>query len=129
MPTIESKVYAATLGSGAGTILSGFLLWVLGVTAWHSDNAAGNAVAAASAVPAPVAALVTLLLAIGGTFLGGYVAPHTPRPDLTAGNTTMGVPKMAAAPAVPLLEHFPAATGAPEPVAPAPAPVVPVPPA
>lgn len=81
--TIESKVYAATLGSGAGTILSGFLLWLLGITIWHSSSAATDAVAAVAAVPAPVAAVVTLLLAIGGTFIGGYLAPHTSRPVVT----------------------------------------------
>ncbi len=82
MPTVESKVYAATLGSGAGAILSGFLLWVLGVTFWHSGSSATNAVAAAAAVPAPVAALVALVLTIGGTFASGFAAPHTSRPDL-----------------------------------------------
>lgn len=81
----EAKVYAATLGSGAGTILSGFVLWVLGVTFWHSSTGAGDAVAAAAAVPAPVAGVVTLALAIGGTYVAGHAAPHTARPDLTPG--------------------------------------------
>lgn len=88
MNTIESKVYAATLGSGAGTITSGFLLWLLGVTFWHSPSSASDAASAAAAVPSPVAALVTLVLAIGGTFLGGYVAPHTARPDLAPADPT-----------------------------------------
>ncbi len=79
---VEAKVYAATLGGGAGTILSQFLLWVLGVLFWHASGAAEHAVAAAAAVPQPVAGLIDLILAVGGAFLGGYLAPHTPRSEL-----------------------------------------------
>ena len=92
MPTVESKVYAATLGSGAGAILSGFLLWVLGVTFWHSSASAGDAVAAVAAVPAPVALVVGLVFTVAGTFLSGFQAPHTSRPDLPSANTVVGVP-------------------------------------
>lgn len=122
MTTIESKVYAATLGSGAGTILSGFILWLLGITFWHAGNAAGNAAVAAASVPAPVAAVVVLGLSVLGAFLGGYRAPHTARPDLAPSASVLGVPAVTAPPAIPLFEHFPDPAGvAPAEVAPTPA--------
>ena len=130
--TIESKVYAATLGSGAGTILSGFLLWILGVTFWGASSDAAQSVTAASAVPAPVAALVTLLLTIGGAFAAGYAAPHTSRPDVTgapgAGEITLhsGVIYSEGGTLPAGVSTVTNSTGTPEPVV-APAPVEPPP--
>jgi hypothetical protein len=113
---LESKVYAATIGSGAGAILSGFILWLLGVTLEHSPATAAGAVDAAASVPQPVAALVFLAITVGGTLLAGYSAPHTSRPDLSS--VVLSVPKMAPTPAVPLLEHFPDPVPTPEPAPP-----------
>ena len=83
MKAIESKVIAAAAGSGLGAALSAFLLWVVGVTAFGASSAADQVPKALAAVPEPVGALLAILVAIVGAFIGGYAAPHTPRPDLT----------------------------------------------
>ena len=83
MSNIETKVIAAAAGSGLGAALSAFLLWVLGVTAFGAPGNADQVAKALAAVPEPVGALLAILVAIGGAFIGGYVAPHTHRPDLT----------------------------------------------
>lgn len=117
MPSvIESKVYAATLGSGAGAIVGSFLLWVLGVTLWHASSDAGQSVAAVSSVPAPVSGVVGLVLTVGGAFAAGYRAPHTDRPDVAP----IAVPAPAAESA-PARTGSTALTDAPAPVEPAPA--------
>lgn len=77
---VESKVKAgaggAAGGAGAGAIVAAFVLWALTRWAFHGD------------VPGPVVALVLLVVpaavSAGGSYLAGYLAPHTPRPDLTA---------------------------------------------
>jgi hypothetical protein len=79
MKTIETKVWAAVAGSGVGASVSAFLLWILGVTVWGQSNAADKAVNAITAVPAPVAGLLTVAVTILGTFVSGYAAPHTTR--------------------------------------------------
>lgn len=84
MAKVETKVIAATAGGGAGAVVGTFLLWIMGAGLWHAGWSAEQAVAATSAVPGPVAALVPLLVTVAGAFLGGYLAPHTPRPDLAA---------------------------------------------
>ncbi len=84
MPSvIESKVYTATLGGGAGVIVGTFLLWLMGVTFWHASADAMQSAPAVASVPTPVAGVVGLVLTLGGTFLGGYLGAHTERPDLT----------------------------------------------
>lgn len=80
---IETKVIAATAGSGFGAACSSFLLWDLGVNFWGVSNTAGAAGAAIAAVPAPVSVVVALLVSAGCTALAGYATPHTHRPDLT----------------------------------------------
>ena len=82
MKTIESKVIAAAAGSGLGAALSAFLLWVVGVTAFGASSTADQVPKALAAVPEPVGALLAILVAILGAFIGGYAAPHTSRPDL-----------------------------------------------
>lgn len=84
MKPVESKVIAATAGSGLGAALSAFLLWLVGVLAFGASSAADQVPKALAAVPEPVGALLAILVAIGGAFIGGYAAPHTHRPDLTA---------------------------------------------
>lgn len=79
---IERKVYAATLGTGAGAAVSAFLLWVLGVMFWGADASAAAAGDAIAAVPSPVAGMVAMVITAGGAFLSGYLAHHTERPDL-----------------------------------------------
>jgi hypothetical protein len=82
MSNIETKVIAAAAGSGLGAALSAFLLWVLGITAFGASSAADQVPKALAAVPEPVGALLAILVAIGAAGIGGYVAPHTHRPDL-----------------------------------------------
>jgi hypothetical protein len=62
MSTIESKVIAATAGSGAGAAISAFVLWLLGITVWHVPNSADLAGSAVAAVPTPVAGLIAIVL-------------------------------------------------------------------
>src|SRR5450756_15093 len=83
MSKIEAKVIAPTAGSGLGAALSAFLLWIVGVFAFGASSAADQVPKALAAVPEPVGALLAILVAIGGAFIGGYSAPHTHRPDLT----------------------------------------------
>jgi hypothetical protein len=83
MSTIETKVIAATAGSGFGAALSAFLLWIVGVFAFGASSSADQVPKALAAVPEPVGALLAILVAILGAFVGGYAAPHTSRPDLT----------------------------------------------
>lgn len=82
MANIEAKVIAAAAGSGLGAALSAFLLWILGVFAFGASGNADQVTKALAAVPEPVGGLLAILVAIGGAFIGGYVAPHTHRPDL-----------------------------------------------
>ena len=83
MKNLETKVIAAMGGSGLGAALSAFLLWVVGVLAFGASSAADQVPKALAAVPEPVGALLAILVAIGGAFIGGYAAPHTHRPDLS----------------------------------------------
>ncbi len=82
MSTIEAKVIAAAAGSGAGAAVGTFLLWLLGATVWGAPGDAGHVATAVAAVPAPVGALLVIVVGIAGAGLAGYAAPHTPRPDL-----------------------------------------------
>jgi hypothetical protein len=81
---IETKVIAAAGGAGLGGAFGTFVLWLLGVTFWHSSAAADKATEAVSSVPQPVAALIVIVVALIGSAIAGYVAPHTSRPDLHA---------------------------------------------
>jgi len=78
---VEAKVYAATIGTGAGAVVSAFLVWLLGVLIWAAPNSAAGAAEAMASVPAPVSAIVGLIITVGSTFLGGYLAKHTPREE------------------------------------------------
>lgn len=69
---VEVKVLAGTAGAGAGGIISAFLLWLLGTYAFHGG------------VPAPVTLFLELVVTVGLAFVGGWLAPHTLRPDLRA---------------------------------------------
>ena len=82
MRNIEAKVIAAAAGSGLGAALSAFLLWVVGVLGFGASSASDQVPKALAAVPEPVGALLAILVAIGATFLAGFAAPHTSRPDL-----------------------------------------------
>lgn len=77
----ESKVYGATIGGGAGAIVTSFVLWLLGVLVWNVSSVAESAGDAIAAVPLPVAGVITGLITLGGVYGGGWLAKHTPRPD------------------------------------------------
>ncbi len=66
-PAVETKVKAAT----AGAVLTAFALWVLARYVFKAED-----------VPGPVAAVVGLAITGAVTSIAGYVARHTPRPDL-----------------------------------------------
>jgi hypothetical protein len=76
---VETKVVAATAGSGVGAVVGTFAIWLLGVTVWNQSNASDNASAAIAAVPAPVQGIVLLGISTILAFLSGLLAPHTPR--------------------------------------------------
>lgn len=78
---VEVKVVAGAAGAGAGAVISQFVVWLLGCWAWGASWSADKAVAAVSAVPAPVADLVLLTVTVIGAYIAGYKAPHTHRPD------------------------------------------------
>lgn len=65
----ERKVYAATIGAGAGTIVSEFILWALDSAFWPADNVN---------VPFPVAAFVNLVIPAALAFGLGWLAKHDP---------------------------------------------------
>jgi hypothetical protein len=72
--------------------VSAFLLWFLGVVAFGASSSADQVAHAVAAVPEPVGALVSILIAIAGGFVGGYSAPHTSRPDLMPRPVTAPAP-------------------------------------
>jgi hypothetical protein len=106
---IETKVFAATGGAGVGGAFGTFLLWLLGVTFWHSSAAADQATKAVAAVPEPVGGLLVIVVAGVGAYVSGYLAPHTSRPDLHVTPAILGK-ALEVAPAAPA----PAAEPAPE---------------
>lgn len=70
---IEDKTKAAAFGAGAAGTVVAFVVWLLAQAFWHGR---------VDLVPEQVVALATLVIPAAGAFLGGYVARHTPRPDL-----------------------------------------------
>jgi len=61
----QRKVYASTIGAGAGVTVSGFILWVADQIWWPSETVD---------VPIPVAAFIGLVVTTGLTFLTGWLA-------------------------------------------------------
>lgn len=58
------KVFASTIGAGAGVTVSGFALWVADQIWWPSETAD---------VPVPVAAFIGLVVTTGLTFISGWL--------------------------------------------------------
>jgi hypothetical protein len=88
---LETKVVAATGGSGAGATVATFVLWLLGVTVWGVSNSADHAGDAIAAVPSPVAGLILIVVSALGAALGGWLAPHTPQTVTINGQTLQPV--------------------------------------
>jgi hypothetical protein len=76
---IETKVVAATGSAAYGAALSTFVVWLLGVTVWGAPDDADHAAKAVLAVPAPASVLIVLGITGGATWIGSYLARHTPR--------------------------------------------------
>lgn len=76
---IEVKVIASTAGFFGSSALATFIIWLLGAGLWDAGWGAEQAGDAIGAVPAPVSALILLVLGAAGTFAAGYAAPHTRR--------------------------------------------------
>jgi len=69
---VSPKLWAGLIGGSAGTIISTFLLWLIGaaiIDRWGADGV-DNAIAA---VPSPLAVLIVWLVAIGGALAGVYI--------------------------------------------------------
>jgi hypothetical protein len=66
---VERKVYAATIGAGAGTIVSDFVLWGVDSLWWPAPNVDP---------PSPVAALINFLIPALVAFGAGWFAKHDP---------------------------------------------------
>jgi hypothetical protein len=77
----ESKVFGGSIGGGSGAVVTTFVLWLLGVFVWDAPSTSDASAFAVAAVPGPVSAFIGLLLIVGGAFLGGWLAKHTPRPE------------------------------------------------
>jgi hypothetical protein len=66
---VERKVYAATIGAGAGTIVSDFVMWGIDRIWWPAESINP---------PDPVASLVTFLVPMLVAFGAGWLAKHDP---------------------------------------------------
>lgn len=78
---VETKVVAATGAAAAGSALSAFVVWLLGVVVWGAPSDSGHADDAVLAVPTPVSVIVALAIVSAVTWLGGYLARHTVRDE------------------------------------------------
>ena len=63
---VETKVTAATVGAGTGTVISTFVVWCLDEYLWKNSD-----------VPQPVVGMIYLIIASGLAFWAGYRAKHT----------------------------------------------------
>lgn len=62
---VDRKVYAATLGTGAGVTVSAFALWIVDQVWWPAEEVD---------IPLPVAGFVSLIVTVGFTFVSGWLA-------------------------------------------------------
>jgi hypothetical protein len=77
MSRVETKVWAAVVGAGGGTVVGNAVLWILGVTGWGAPSDAAHAKVALDSVPPYIGSLITLALATIGTFAAGWYAPSS----------------------------------------------------
>ena len=69
---ISPKVISATIGAGAGTVLSTLILWLIGAGLYDQGWASERVDNAIAAVPTPLSAIVFLVITVAFTFLPGY---------------------------------------------------------
>jgi hypothetical protein len=67
---IESKVVAASGATAVSAALTGVALWALETYVFHGE------------LPAPVWMAAQTVIPAGCSFVAGFLARHTPRPDL-----------------------------------------------
>lgn len=94
MPDLSSlvspKVVAAGAGAGAGSILSSFVVWLVGVLVFGGSPAASAVEATTAAVPLPVVALVGLVLTLAGALIPGYTITDPARGSAVLAETPEG---------------------------------------
>jgi hypothetical protein len=73
----EAKVVAGVAGTTFGGTLSGFIVWVLGITVWGASNKAVSQSLAVADVPIVVVLLVTVVITGFCTYVAAWLAPHT----------------------------------------------------
>lgn len=78
---VETKVVAATGSAAAGAATSTFVIWLLGVLVWGAPDDADHAARAVLSVPAPVSVVLALGITGGLTWIGSYLAHHSPRKE------------------------------------------------
>lgn len=66
---VERKVYAATIGAGAGSVFSEFVLWGVDAIWWPTPDVNP---------PTPVAALINFVIPALVAFGAGWLAKHDP---------------------------------------------------
>lgn len=71
---VEAKVKAGTAGAGIGAAAGAAAVWAVDTYLW-TPGVEGD-------LPAPVAGLVLAAAAAAAAYVSGWLARHTPRPDL-----------------------------------------------
>lgn len=79
---VEAKVNAGAAGAAGGGVVGTFVVWVMGWLLFGGSADASAVEATLAAVPAPVVGVVVPVVAAGVAWVAGFLAKHTPRPDL-----------------------------------------------
>ena len=66
---VERKVFAGTLGAGAGSIVSDFVLWGVDKIWWPAPDVD---------IPGPVASFTSFIVITVFAFASGWLAKHDP---------------------------------------------------
>jgi hypothetical protein len=94
---ISPKFWAALVGSGAGTVVSTLLIWLLGASVFGGGWSAERVNDAIASVPTPLAGFILLLVTIGMTIAAVYAKSDPQRlatldPDLAHRHLAIGSP-------------------------------------
>ncbi len=71
---VETKVKGSTLGAGSSSVLVAFVVWLL--------ERYGLLTEPSGALDPIVVAMIALVVSAAGAFVGGYIMPAFPRPDV-----------------------------------------------
>lgn len=77
---VEAKTIAADGAAAGGTVLSGFIVWLLAVTIWGADWHKVD-LDVVKVVPTPVILMVGLVVIPGAVHGFSWFTHHTPRPE------------------------------------------------